>query len=68
MSPSVIKAVNRAMVDSMASVFAGSEERLPRSPPGLPNVSAGPLMYGFRIRYYIDPELAAFANSSMAFG
>jgi len=67
MSPSVIKAVNRAMVDSIASVFAGFEEEAVRIAARAARMSpAGPLkctVFGYGITS--TPELAAFANSCM---
>jgi 2-methylcitrate dehydratase PrpD len=65
MSPSVIRAVNRAMVDSIASVFAGFEEEAVRIAARAARMSpAGPLkctVLGYGITS--TPELAAFANS-----
>ncbi len=67
MSPSVVRAVNRAMVDSIASVFAGFEEEAVRIAARAARMSpAGPLkctVFGYGITS--TPELAAFANSCM---
>src|SRR5215467_13139874 len=67
MSPSGIRAVNRAMVDSIASVFAGFEEEAVRIAARAARMSpAGPLkctVFGYGITS--TPELAAFANSCM---
>ena len=67
MTPAVIKAANRAMVDSMASLVSGFEEEAVRiaaraaklSPAG--SLKCTVLGYGLST----TPELAAFVNSAM---
>ncbi len=67
MTPSVVKAVNRTMVDSMASAIAGFEEEAVRIAARTARLSpAGPLkctVLGYGIS--TTPELASFVNSCM---
>jgi 2-methylcitrate dehydratase len=67
LSPSVVKAVNRTMVDSMASAIAGFEEDSVRIAARTARLSpAGPLkctVLGYGIS--TTPELATFVNSAM---
>jgi 2-methylcitrate dehydratase len=67
MTPSVIKAVNRTMVDSMASIFAGFEEEAVRVAVRAARLSPAGQFKSTVLGYGITstPELATFANSCM---
>jgi 2-methylcitrate dehydratase len=67
MTPSVVKAVNRTMVDSMAACFAGFEEEAVRVAARTARLSPAGQYKCTVLGYGITstPELASFANSCM---